>query len=424
MLLIFTILESTEKTVSKMKAWCLIFALISEQVSSQSSSYSSSYSYASSGSTSEATNSSTDTTTATTTTTTTTTTTDPTTTTTAATTTTTTTTTTTAPTTTTAATTTSVSTTTAAVTTTSVSTTTTAPTTTSTAATTTTAPTTTTTAATTTTAPTTTTTAATTTTTAATTTSVSTTTAAVTTTSVSTTSTAPTTITATTTTSVVCQNEGELCNNFCKCPDKWSGPDCSIANHCVIITKDKYTFPETVIGYSAYSKETCQNDINAGFSKATAVCMNASGTIEFGPPNEMNCSLMLSAIDKYLSDHSDEISIQVLAYSTQILTSRPEHLTSSNITSAANILNQIFSMKTSDTTVAVAAMTTVSQLLFVSPQLVTGHDTELYELLHYCLWNAPVLPLRMLFPQPCSFSTSALCLLACQKNSRQTFLTN
>ncbi|XP_028836731.1 adhesion G-protein coupled receptor G7-like [Denticeps clupeoides] len=105
--------------------------------------------------------------------------------------------------------------------------------------------------------------------------------------------------------------------------------------------------------------------------------MNASGTIEFGPPNEMNCSLMLSAIDKYLSDHSDEISIQVLAYSTQILTSRPEHLTSSNITSAANILNQIFSMKTSDTTVAVAAMTTVSQLLFVSPQLVTGHDTEL-----------------------------------------------
>ncbi|KAM9495008.1 adhesion G-protein coupled receptor G7-like [Clarias gariepinus] len=54
---------------------------------------------------------------------------------------------------------------------------------------------------------------------------------------------------------------------------------------------------------------------------------------------------------------------QILAYNTQILTSRPENLTSQNISTAAKIVSSLLMIKNSSQGVLLAAITTVSQLL-------------------------------------------------------------
>ncbi|XP_041936206.1 adhesion G-protein coupled receptor G7-like isoform X1 [Alosa sapidissima] len=171
---------------------------------------------------------------------------------------------------------------------------------------------------------------------------------------------------------LVCNNEGLLQNGVCLCPDEWTGVNCSTANVCEKATLNNFTFPKTVIGWSAYSEQKCGPDtMNPGISKATARCMNSTaGQVEFDDPQEIDCGLTLGDLLANISGPIDQQKAQQLATSTQMLTSNPAKLTSSAINSAAMIVNRILvedtlSNITKET--ATSVVTTVSQLLSADP---------------------------------------------------------
>ncbi|KAL2087534.1 hypothetical protein ACEWY4_016362 [Coilia grayii] len=172
-----------------------------------------------------------------------------------------------------------------------------------------------------------------------------------------------------------CSNGGELLNGVCICPDEWTGETCTIENFCKENNLENFTFPRTVIGWSAYSKQTCENGTgNAGISKATARCLNntANRPPMFAQLRRMECGVTLEELLGNVSGRLTSvghITEEELATSTQMLTSKPEALTSSNITVAADIVIILAnSIKiTKDT--ATSAVTTVSQLLSADPKL-------------------------------------------------------
>ncbi|KAL2087533.1 hypothetical protein ACEWY4_016361 [Coilia grayii] len=172
---------------------------------------------------------------------------------------------------------------------------------------------------------------------------------------------------------LTCINGGELQNGVCICPDEWTGDTCSIANYCNETQLAGFNFPRTVIGWSAYSSELClDGTTNAGISIASTRCVYQNGKPMFGHIEKVECGLTLENIQANVTVSMDPTKVQQLASSAQILTSRPEQLTGSNITSAADIVNTILSNRvniTEDT--AVAAVTTVSQLLTANPQRFT-----------------------------------------------------
>ncbi|XP_055772129.1 adhesion G-protein coupled receptor G7-like [Salvelinus fontinalis] len=184
-----------------------------------------------------------------------------------------------------------------------------------------------------------------------------------------TTTTSPTTSTTTTistsTTTIpplVCINGGELQNGVCICPDEWTGETCSEGNFCNSTIIGDFSFPRTTVGWSAYSEELCdKKTISAGLPKASARCLNDTGSPMFGPPHELQCELTLSDIQGNISSSSGDLLD--LAFSTQILTSRPEQLSADNITTAAQIANTLLLSANITEDIAVAAVTTISQLL-------------------------------------------------------------
>nr|XP_046176163.1 adhesion G-protein coupled receptor G7-like [Oncorhynchus gorbuscha] len=93
----------------------------------------------------------------------------------------------------------------------------------------------------------------------------------------------------------------------------------------------------------------------------------------FGPSHELQCEFTLSDIQGNISSSSGDL-LQ-LAFSTQILTSQPERLSADNITIAAQIANTLLQSANITEDIAVAAVTTISQLLNASEESTQERDT-------------------------------------------------
>ncbi|XP_064826546.1 adhesion G-protein coupled receptor G7-like isoform X2 [Oncorhynchus masou masou] len=92
----------------------------------------------------------------------------------------------------------------------------------------------------------------------------------------------------------------------------------------------------------------------------------------FGPPHELQCEFSLGDIQGNISSSSGDL-LQ-LAFSTQILTSQPEQLSADNITTAAQIANTLLQSANITEDIAVAAVTTISQLLNASEESTQERD--------------------------------------------------
>ncbi|XP_059399410.1 adhesion G-protein coupled receptor G7-like [Carassius carassius] len=177
--------------------------------------------------------------------------------------------------------------------------------------------------------------------------------------------------------SLVCENGGELRDRICLCPDDWTGTTCNIPNFCPEqnpTPTSKFTFPKTVLGQFASSIERCPpKTTNAGMPQASSLCNITTNS--FDPPNILNCTLTLDAINAWISEATPEQK-KNLASNTQILTSIPERLTPLNITNAAQITNTLLSdqQTTQTTDIAVSAVATISQLLSASPEMYSSVD--------------------------------------------------
>ncbi|XP_021464009.2 adhesion G-protein coupled receptor G7 [Oncorhynchus mykiss] len=176
-----------------------------------------------------------------------------------------------------------------------------------------------------------------------------------------------------TTTPLDCINGGELQSGVCICPDEWTGETCSEENFCNSTSKDGFSFPRTPVGWSAYSEESCdEKTTSAGLPEASARCLNDTGSPMFGPPYILQCEFTLSDIQGNISSSSGDL-LQ-LAFSTQILTSQPEQLSADNITTAAQIANTLLLSANITEDIAVAAVTTISQLLNASEESTQERD--------------------------------------------------
>ncbi|XP_076841400.1 adhesion G-protein coupled receptor G7 [Brachyhypopomus gauderio] len=168
----------------------------------------------------------------------------------------------------------------------------------------------------------------------------------------------PTAVTALSTTTPLCQNGGQLDNGLCICPNDYTGTWCQIHNFCSKKQINKFTFPQTSCGLYSYSIEICpSNTPNAGFPQASVLCLNQS----FGTPTQLDCTQTLDTIHGDLSQSG--LNKTELAFNTQILTSRPNQLTSHNISTAAEIASSLLSLQDISEDAKQAAVSTVSQLL-------------------------------------------------------------
>ncbi|XP_044043486.1 mucin-2-like isoform X2 [Siniperca chuatsi] len=177
-----------------------------------------------------------------------------------------------------------------------------------------------------------------------------------------TTTTTTTTTTPPTTTPLVCANGWNSLNGVCICPDEWFGETCSEKSFCQAQTLDRFTFPRTPIGWFAYSKEICRKGTSgAGKPRASTRCSTNNGSQSFNrPPQVLQCDQTLSDIQQNLTSPAN---LEMLASSTQILTSKPEELTPENVTAAAQIANTLLLSPNATESVRVAAVATISQLL-------------------------------------------------------------
>ncbi|XP_067116998.1 adhesion G-protein coupled receptor G7 [Osmerus mordax] len=131
------------------------------------------------------------------------------------------------------------------------------------------------------------------------------------------------------------------------------------------VMNQNFTFPRTTIGWFGYSEQKCEPNTSSGnVPRASARCTGQYVTPKFDTPNVLQCDITLSNIQGNLSSTSDLLQ---LASSTQILTSNPETLTADNVTKAIDITNTLLERSSNiSEAVAVAALTTVSQLLEAS----------------------------------------------------------
>ncbi|XP_070968260.1 adhesion G-protein coupled receptor G7-like [Oncorhynchus clarkii lewisi] len=177
----------------------------------------------------------------------------------------------------------------------------------------------------------------------------------------------------TTTPPLVCINGGELQSGVCICPDEWTGETCSEGYFCNSTSKDGFSFPRTVVGWSAYSEESCdEKTTSAGLPVALAECSNNTGSPQFDAPNRLECELTLNDILGNISSSSSHL--RKLAFSTQILTSQPKRLSADNITTAAQIANTLLQSANITEDITVAAVTTISQLLNASEESTQERD--------------------------------------------------
>ncbi|XP_035989646.1 adhesion G-protein coupled receptor G7 [Fundulus heteroclitus] len=129
-------------------------------------------------------------------------------------------------------------------------------------------------------------------------------------------------------------------------------------NFCNGTTLNGFRFPNTAVGWFAYSAEKCPG--GAGTPRATTRCSSREGKPEFDLPRRFDCGQTLQDIQRNLSSAAD---LETLASSAQVLTSRPENLKAEDIIVAADIANTLLLSPNASESVRVAAVATVSQLL-------------------------------------------------------------
>ncbi|XP_033932957.1 uncharacterized protein adgrg7.1 [Pseudochaenichthys georgianus] len=138
-------------------------------------------------------------------------------------------------------------------------------------------------------------------------------------------------------------------------------------NFCRAQKFGKYNFPQTPIGWFAYSEGVCPTGSSgAGKPQASTQCSNRTGAPGFqNPPQIFLCDQTLSDIQKNITSSAD---LEALASSTQILTSNPEELTVAEVETATEIANTLLMSPYAEESVKVSALATVSQLLNASSQ--------------------------------------------------------
>uniref|UniRef100_A0A3Q2ZV01 Adhesion G-protein coupled receptor G7-like n=1 Tax=Kryptolebias marmoratus TaxID=37003 RepID=A0A3Q2ZV01_KRYMA len=189
----------------------------------------------------------------------------------------------------------------------------------------------------------------------------------------------PTQTTSTTPLPLKCLNGGKEDNGVCVCPDEWTGETCSVGNFCNATTLNGHKFQDTPIGWFAYSEGTCPEGTGgAGKPEASTRCLqNSDGSLSFETPRVFQCDQTLASIQQNLTSGAD---LEVLASSTQILTSNPENLQAENVTAAARIANTLLLSPNATESVRVAAVATVSQLLNASVERNTEQINATQEL--------------------------------------------
>ncbi|XP_047432929.1 adhesion G-protein coupled receptor G7-like isoform X2 [Mugil cephalus] len=141
-------------------------------------------------------------------------------------------------------------------------------------------------------------------------------------------------------------------------------PNTPTINFCQANTIGDFTFPQTPIGWFAYSEEVCPPHTSAaGKPRASVRCVSINGFLAFQDLKELECEQTLSDIQQNLDGAAD---LETLASSTQILTSTPENLTAEEVTTAVQITNTLLLSPNASESVRVAAVATVSQLLNAS----------------------------------------------------------
>ncbi|XP_024121222.1 adhesion G-protein coupled receptor G7 [Oryzias melastigma] len=160
----------------------------------------------------------------------------------------------------------------------------------------------------------------------------------------------------------VCDNGGTALENMiCICPDEWTGPTCSLQNFCNTTKVGEFQFPRTLVGFFAYSERTCPDGTSgAGKPQASARCVFTGQAPGFSHVQVLQCDQTLNDILQNLTSTAD---LEVLASSTQILTSKPEELKSENITAATQIANTLLQSPNATENTRAAAIATVSQLM-------------------------------------------------------------
>ncbi|XP_028428211.1 adhesion G-protein coupled receptor G7 [Perca flavescens] len=122
-----------------------------------------------------------------------------------------------------------------------------------------------------------------------------------------------------------------------------------------------FNFPQTPIGWYAYSEEICPPGTSgAGKPQASTRCSNRNTPPSFQEPRELQCGQTLTDIQQNLNGSAD---LETLAASAQMLTSQPEDLTAEEVTTAAQIADTLLSSENVSQSVREAAVATVSQIL-------------------------------------------------------------
>ncbi|XP_045552671.1 adhesion G-protein coupled receptor G7-like, partial [Salmo salar] len=106
--------------------------------------------------------------------------------------------------------------------------------------------------------------------------------------------------------------------------------------------------------------------------EALAECSDDTGSPVFGRIYKLERELTLSDILGNISSSPGDLL--KLAFSTQILTSQPEQLSADNITTAAQIANTLLQSANITEDIAVAAVTTISQLLNANEESTQERD--------------------------------------------------
>ncbi|XP_004593314.2 adhesion G-protein coupled receptor G7 [Ochotona princeps] len=167
-----------------------------------------------------------------------------------------------------------------------------------------------------------------------------------------------------------CQNGGTWENGRCVCTEEWKGWRCTIANFCENSTYMGYTFARIPVGRYGPSLQTCgRNTSNAGSPLAIRLCgLSVYGEIELQDVKVGNCDENLETLEGKVDDIPTES--ENISNRAQILTSDASKLTAENITSAAEVVGQIFNASRNAAPEAKrVAVTTVSQLLDVSEEV-------------------------------------------------------
>ncbi|XP_011354037.1 adhesion G-protein coupled receptor G7 [Pteropus vampyrus] len=164
-----------------------------------------------------------------------------------------------------------------------------------------------------------------------------------------------------------CRNGGTWENGRCICTEEWKGLRCTMANFCKNSTDRGFTFLRIPVGRYGSSLEKCdKNTLNAGNPIATRLCnLNENGEITLENATIGSCNENLESLEKQIDNIS--VGSQNISAEAQILTSDVGKLTPENITSAVNVVGQIFnSSRNASSEAKLVAVTTVSQLLDVN----------------------------------------------------------